>query len=287
MTETSIRLSVFIFVLVLMMALEYWLPAKQAKVAKSQRWLGNFGLTIVSTFAARLIVPMGLTGIAIYANEQKWGLFNQFNWPVWAVLLLSCLLLDIMIYWQHRLFHRVPLFWRLHKVHHADSHVDASTGLRFHPLEILLSIVIKGIAIMALGVPVLAVIIFEIMLNGFALFNHANIRLPDKVERVARYFLITQVLHRIHHSQVAKETNTNFGFSVSWWDYLFGSYKGESAKGDADIELGLKEYPKSSQNAAFWSLLKMPFLSIKQNGLYGNEPNSSSGTLPDEHPPKP
>ncbi len=260
MTETGIRLSVFISILVLMMALEYWRPAKQAKVASSTRWLGNFSLTIAASVAVRLLVPMGLTGIAILVSENGWGLFNQIEWPMWIIITLSWLLLDILIYWQHRLFHKVPILWRLHKVHHADSHVDASTGLRFHPLEILLSIVIKGVAILALGVPALAVIIFEITLNGFALFNHANIRLPIKIERVARLLVITQVLHRIHHSQVVKETNSNFGFSVSWWDHLFGSYRGESSLGDAAINLGLKEYPEPSQNAAFWSLLKMPFI---------------------------
>lgn len=277
MTETSIRLSVFIAILVLMIALEYWLPAKQAHVAKSKRWLSNFGLTIVASIVVRLIVPMGLTGIAIYASEHGWGLFNQITWPLWIMYILSWLTLDILIYWQHRLFHRVPILWRLHKVHHADSHVDASTGLRFHPLEILLSIVIKGIAVAALGVPMLAVIVFEIILNGFSLFNHANIRLPNKIERVVRYFLITQVLHRIHHSQVVRETDTNFGFSVSWWDRLFGTYKGESTKGDSAINLGLVEYPKAAQNAAFWSLLKMPFASIKQSHSASNKADDKSG----------
>jgi len=259
MTETTIRLGVFITVLVLMMMLEYWLPAKKAGLRASKRWVGNFGLLIVGSVLVRLMVPLGLIGLAVYVNKQSWGLFNLIELPLWCSFVASWLLLDIVIYWQHRLFHRVPLLWRLHKVHHADIHVDASTGLRFHPVEILLSIIIKGIAVAAIGAPAIAVIVFEITLNGFSLFNHANLRLPKKVEKFARLFVITQMLHRIHHSQEVAETDTNFGFSVSWWDRLFGSYRGESLKGDALIDLGLKEYPRSSQNAAFWALLKMPF----------------------------
>lgn len=259
MTDASIRLSIFFTILLTMLVLEGCFPARRAKLTKRVRWLGNFSLLIISSVVARLIIPVGVTGIALYAAEQNIGLFNNINLPNWLIITLSLLLLDLMIYWQHRLFHIVPVLWRFHKVHHGDSHIDASTGLRFHPVEIVLSILLKGLAVLILGVPAIAVIIFEVALNGFALFNHANIRLPRWLEYPLRTVLITQVLHRIHHSQVVEETNSNYGFSVSWWDKLFGSYKSQAKKSDEDIDIGLKNYPATNKAAALLSLLKMPF----------------------------
>ena len=259
MTDASLRLSLFFTILLVMLVLESCFPARKSKLTKRVRWLGNFSLLIISSVVARLLVPIGVTGIALYATSQDIGIFNNVNLPTWLVITLSVLLLDLMIYWQHRVFHLVPMLWRFHKVHHADSHIDASTGLRFHPIEIVLSILLKGLAVLILGVPAIAVIIFEVALNGFALFNHANIRLPRWLEYPLRTVLITQVLHRIHHSQVVEETNSNYGFSVSWWDKLFGSYKSEAKKSDEDIDIGLKNYPATNKAAALLSLLKMPF----------------------------
>ena len=165
----------------------------------------------------------------------------------------------MIVYWQHRLFHKVPILWRLHKVHHADAHVDSSTALRFHPIEIIASIGVKATAVFILGVPAIAVILFEVLLNGFAIFNHANIRLPKTMEKLIRPVLVTQVLHRIHHSQLYKESNCNFGFSVIWWDRLFGSYADSATKSDAEIDIGLTEYPDAKDNAHLWGLLAMPF----------------------------
>ncbi|MBA6391973.1 sterol desaturase family protein [Colwellia sp. BRX10-3] len=259
MTEASLRLSIFFAVLLAMIVLESCFPARRSKLTKRVRWLGNFSLLIISSVIARLLVPIGVTGIALYGSANGIGLFNIINLPNWLGITLSVLLLDLMIYWQHRLFHLVPMLWRFHKVHHADSHIDASTGLRFHPVEIVLSILLKGVAVLLLGVPAVAVIIFEVALNGFALFNHANIRLPRWLEYPLRAILITQVLHRIHHSQVLDETNSNYGFSVSWWDRLFGSYKSQAKKRDEDLDIGLKSYPPNNKSAGFMSLLKMPF----------------------------
>ena len=259
MTDASLRLSLFFTILLAMLLLESCFPARKSKLTKRVRWLGNFSLLIISSVIARLLVPIGVTGIALFASANGVGLFNSISLPSWLGISLSILLLDLMIYWQHRLFHLVPLLWRFHKVHHADSHIDASTGLRFHPVEIVLSILLKGLAVLLLGVPVIAVIIFEVALNGFALFNHANIRLPRWLEYPLRAILITQVLHRIHHSQVVEETNSNYGFSVSWWDRLFGSYKSQAKKPDEDLDIGLKSYPANNKSAGFLSLLKMPF----------------------------
>lgn len=253
------RLGFFFSILVIMMLIEQRHPARQSPIKSSKRWFANLGLVFVSSFIARLTVPIGLTTVAIYNQKRGIGLFNSIEISYITAIILSLLLLDIIIYWQHRLFHRVPLLWRLHRVHHADSHIDASTGLRFHPIEIVLSILLKLIVISALGVPAIAVLIFEIALNGLAMFNHANIRLPPAIERPLRFILVTQILHRIHHSQRVSETNSNYGFSVTWWDWLFGSYKSEAAKPDQALDIGLKEYPDPKQNASLWGLLLMPF----------------------------
>ncbi|MBA6262813.1 sterol desaturase family protein [Colwellia sp. Bg11-12] len=260
------RLGCFFSVLTIMLLLEWQKPARKSPIKKTKRWLANFGLVFASSVLARLTIPIGLTAIALYNVEQHIGMFNQdfytdVNVPSWLTIVLSLLLLDVLIYWQHRLFHQVPMLWRLHRVHHADAHVDTSTGLRFHPIEIVLSILIKLAVVVALGIPAIAVLIFEIALNGLALFNHANIRLPRVIEKPLRLILMTQILHRIHHSQVVKETNSNYGFSVIWWDKLFGSYKGEASKHDGNIKIGLVEYPLEKQNSSLWALLVMPFKS--------------------------
>jgi len=259
MTDASFRLSIFFTILLVMLVLESCYPARKSKLTKPVRWLGNFSLLILSSIVARLLIPIGVAGIALYASTEGIGLFNIINLPTWLSITFSVLLLDLMIYWQHRIFHLVPMLWRFHKVHHADSHIDASTGLRFHPVEIALSILLKALVVLILGVPATAVIIFEVALNGFALFNHANIRLPRWLELPLRTILITQVLHRIHHSQVVNETNSNYGFSVSWWDRMFGSYKSQAQKSDEDLDIGLKSYPATKKNANLLTLLKMPF----------------------------
>ena len=253
------RLGVFFSILVIMMMLEWRMPARKAPIKSSTRWFANFGLVFAASLITRLVIPIGLTAVALYNQQHGIGLFNIIDLPIIVAIVLSLLLLDIVIYWQHRLFHRVPILWRLHRVHHADAHVDTSTGLRFHPIEIVLSIVVKLIAVSLLGVPAIAVLIFEITLNGLAMFNHANIRLTPAIEKPLRLVLMTQILHRIHHSQRVSETNSNYGFSVIWWDKLFGSYKSEAKKSDHELDIGLKEYPLPKQNASLWNLLLMPF----------------------------
>lgn len=268
MNDAVIRLLIFLSILGVMIAFELAFPARQLRTDKQAptqktRLLGNFGLVFLSGLSARLVMPLGLAGLALYMTKKQWGLFNFFDLPNWLTITLSLLLLDMLIYWQHRLFHKVPLLWQLHKVHHADTHVDTSTGLRFHPIEIVASLLIKAIAIIVLGIPAFAVILFEVLLNGFALFNHANIRLPRKVEKFTRLILMTQILHRIHHSQLFEESNSNYGFSVIWWDRLFGSYSARATKPDSKIDIGIKEFPNGKDNAPLISLLKMPFLSKK------------------------
>jgi sterol desaturase/sphingolipid hydroxylase (fatty acid hydroxylase superfamily) len=257
--ELAWRLGFFFTVLMIMMVCEWQKPARQSPIKSTQRWRTNFGLVFVSSVIARLTVPIGITAVALYNQQHAIGLFNQFTLHNGIVIVLSLLLLDVIIYWQHRLLHNVPVLWRLHRVHHADAHVDTSTGLRFHPIEIVLSIVVKLIAVTLFGIPAIAVLIFEIALNGLALFNHANIRLPNAFEKPLRLVLMTQILHRIHHSQVVSETNSNYGFSVIWWDKLFGSYKANAELCDENINIGLKEFTNPDINARLKALLLLPF----------------------------
>ncbi|UJX27430.1 sterol desaturase family protein (plasmid) [Pseudoalteromonas sp. CF6-2] len=253
------RVGCFLSILIIMMLLEWKKPARLSPITARYRWFGNFSLVIVSSIIARLVVPVSLTTLADFNHQQALGLFNYLELSLWVSIPLSLLILDMLIYWQHRLFHQVPLLWRLHKVHHADCHVDASTGLRFHPIEIALSILFKLIAITVLGVPAVAVLIFEVALNGFALFNHANICLSEKLEKALRLFIITQKLHRIHHSTHIHETNSNYGFSLVWWDKLFLSYRNVAIKGDDLQDIGLSQYKATKQNTSLATLLSMPF----------------------------
>ncbi len=261
--NTALRLTLFLSVFAIMAIAEYCFPARLAKIQRSIRWRTNFLMMISGALLAKIVVPIGLVGIAFWVNEQQLGLMNITNATTIFSVITCLLLLDILIYWQHRLFHTMPILWRLHKVHHADSHVDTTSGLRFHPVEILLSLLVKAFAIITLGVPVIAVIIFEVLLNAFAIFNHANIRLPKAVDTFLSYIIITQRLHRIHHSQRVNETNSNYGFSVSWWDRIFGSFLSEANQPDENLTLGLKAYPATENNSRLLTLLKIPFKKIK------------------------
>lgn len=263
--EVIVRLAVFISIFAVMAIWEFLQPARAAKIGRNIRWRSNFAIVVIGALVSRIVLPGALVGVALWAENVNFGLFYRLSFPLWVTVTLSVLLLDIVIYWQHRWFHRIPLLWRLHKVHHADSHVDTSTGLRFHPIEIVLSLFIKAFAVAALGVPAIAVVIFEVALNGFAIFNHANIRLPRKLDDLVGKVLITQRLHRIHHSQRWQESNTNFGFSVSWWDKLFGSYTYEASKDDNKILIGQKDYPATAGNASLLTLLSLPFHKSKKN----------------------
>lgn len=255
MTEAQTRLAIFLGVLVAMSFLETLFPAKDRTQSRASRWTTNIGLVVIDTLAIRFLFPVIAVGAALWAEVQGLGLFNVINFPIWAEIVLAILILDIIIYWQHRAFHKVPVLWRLHKVHHADRDLDATSGLRFHPIEIILSMLIKMTAVIILGAPLLAVIIFEILLNACALFNHANVRLPRWLEKPLRQVMVTPALHRIHHSVVERETNTNFGFSVIWWDKIFRSY---SDKPEGSLKLGLSEYQTNAPSNLLWSLV-LPF----------------------------
>jgi sterol desaturase/sphingolipid hydroxylase (fatty acid hydroxylase superfamily) len=238
-------------------------PRRPPTVANPLRWLSNVGIAVFNTVLLRIAFPAAAVGSALFARENGWGLLNTINLPPWLAMLLSMIALDLIIYGQHMLFHTIPIGWQIHKVHHADPDFDVTTGLRFHPIEILLSMGIKILAISLLGTPVLAVLIFEILLNATAMFNHSNIALPGSIDRFLRLFIVTPDMHRIHHSVIVDETNSNFGFNLTCWDRLFGTYRAEPMLGQQHMSIGLIEYQQDQLVERLPGMLILPFLARK------------------------
>ncbi len=240
--EALIRASSFLAVLLLMMLVEYLAPRRPRVVARQQRWPANLGLVICSTLLLRLMPFMAATAVALKAAEHEWGLFNQLQLPAVFLIPACVVLLDLLIYFQHRLFHAVPVLWRLHRVHHSDVDLDVTSGARFHPVEIVLSMLIKMIAVLLLGAPLAAVILFELILNASAMFNHSNISLPNRLDAVLRMLIVTPDMHRIHHSVIRKESDSNYGFALSVWDRLFSTYKPRPQAGQLGMTIGQRGY---------------------------------------------
>ena len=213
---------------------------------------------MLDTVLGRIVAPTGAVGFALIAEERGWGLFNRVALPVWLELLLALFLLDLAIYLQHRLFHYVPVLWRLHRMHHADLDVDVTTGARFHPVEILLSLGIKFLVVVPLGAPPLAVLLFEIGLNGTSMFNHSNVRVAPAIERVLRWLVVTPDMHRVHHSIMRRETDSNFGFNFSWWDRLFGTYRHQPEAGHEAMTLGIDQF-RDPRELRLDRMLAQPF----------------------------
>ncbi len=257
--EPLIRLGCFFGVLILMALWEVMAPCRPLLAPKPQRWGSNLSLVVLNTVLLRTLFPLTAVNLAVIAAERSWGILPWFTLPPWLGVVLSVVLLDLLIYGQHVLFHFWPPLWRLHKVHHVDRDFDVTTGLRFHPLEILLSMGIKWVAIVLLGTPALAVIIFEILLNATAMFNHGNVSLPREIDRVLRWVMVTPDMHRVHHSVIPQETNSNFGFNLPWWDYLFGTYRDRPALGNQDMTIGLSDYQQDLRVIQLPWLLLLPF----------------------------
>ena len=257
-TETLIRLGAFLGVFAILAAGEIFLPRRRLKTSKGRRWLANLTIVALNPLSVALVYPILPVGVALLASEQSWGLLNQWSLPYWFEVLVGVVTLDLVIYAQHVLHHAIPLLWRLHMVHHADLDFDMTTGLRFHPIEIIVSMAIKLSAVAALGVSPLAVLIFEVALNATSMFNHSNIRLPKKIDRVLRLLVVTPDMHRVHHSVVIRETNSNYGFNLSWWDRLLGTYKDQPAKGHTDMVIGLSQF-RNPQKLSLLRLLSLPF----------------------------
>ena len=251
--EGVARLGVFLGVFATMAAWELARPRRALGSPKARRWGVNWGIVALDTLVVRLLFPLAAVGAALDAQAQGWGLLNALGWPLWVEVVVAVVALDCLIYWQHVLSHRIPVLWRFHRVHHSDRDIDVSTAIRFHPVEIALSMLLKIGAVYALGAPALAVILFEMILNGCALFNHSNVGL-GKWERLARLVVVTPDMHRVHHSAIPRETDANFGFNLPWWDRLFGTYVPQPEKGHDGMTIGLSEFQDERPTRLGWSL---------------------------------
>jgi len=255
--ESLIRLAAFIGVLAVMALWQALLPRRELSQGY-RRWPANLGIVVLDSLIVRLLFPAGAIGVALWAQQQGFGLLNMVSLTPALSITLAVVLLDLAIYLQHLLFHAVPTLWRLHMVHHADRDIDVTTGLRFHPIEIVLSMLIKMGVVALLGAPALAVVIFEVILNAMAMFNHANVRLPLPLDTILRTLLVTPDMHRVHHSVIRRETNSNYGFNLSIWDRIFATYRAQPAAGHSGMTIGLSQFQHAPAHTLSW-MLRLPF----------------------------
>ena len=256
--EPWIRLAGFGVVFLAVALAERWAPRRRAGTATAPRWIANLGLVAVDTLLLRLLSAASAVGTALAVEAQGWGVLNRLFWPVWCEGVVAVVILDFAIYLQHVLFHAVPLLWRFHRVHHSDRDFDVTTGVRFHPVEVLLSLLYKMAIVAVLGLPAVAVLAFEVILNATSLFNHGNVCLPLGADRVLRWFLVTPDMHRVHHSPLRVETDSNFGFNLPWWDRLFGTYRAQPTTSHDAMAIGLDGLRQPDRWPLF-GLLAMPF----------------------------
>jgi sterol desaturase/sphingolipid hydroxylase (fatty acid hydroxylase superfamily) len=263
--EAVIRMTFFVGIFLLVALAELIAPRRALSTSKASRWFANIGLVVINTVLLRLLFPVTAVGMAVWVGQKGWGLFNSMDLAYWAEVALSVIVLDFVIYLQHVMFHAIPTLWRLHMMHHADMDIDVTTGTRFHPIEIFISMLIKVTAILVLGAPALGVIIFEILLNGTAMFNHGNFFLPLGMDRVLRHLVVTPDMHRVHHSVYPSETNSNFGFNLPWWDRLMGTYRDQPSRGHEAMTIGLNQFRDPSR-LTLTKLMVLPF--IGKQGSY-------------------
>ena len=264
--ENLLRSAVFTITFLAVALCEVYWPRRNRHFSKRIRWQRNLGLIGIDTIIVRLVMPFTVVMIAESATQYHVGLLNLVAWPLWIKAVVALIWMDLVIYWQHRWFHQLKSLWRLHKVHHLDMDIDVTSGLRFHPGEILLSFLVKSAAVVFMGVPGVMVIVSESLINSAAMFNHGNLAIPSSVDRLLRRILVTPDMHRIHHSVLVRETNSNYGFCLSWWDYLFNSYTDQPDKGHDAMELGLSGYRTFEKHTLLY-LLKLPFVTFRQSGL--------------------
>ena len=262
--EIYIRLGFFSAMFVIIAGWELILPRRVLQQSKVVRWYSNLGITAMNGLLLQLIFPILAVGLAVIAQERSWGLFNNFQLPLWLVFGLSLLLLDFIIYLQHLMFHQVPALWLLHRMHHSDLDYDVTTGSRFHPIEIILSMLVKFSAIVVIGPQPAAVLVFEVLLNAAAMFNHGNIRIPVGLDRYIRWFVVTPDMHRVHHSIYRHETNSNYGFNVPWWDRLMGTYTHQPRDGHDQMRIGIEIF-RDKKYLHLARLLILPFLTTREN----------------------
>jgi len=245
--EPVIRLLAFAGIFAVMTAWEIVAPRRDQRIGRGTRWPSNIGVVVLDTVLVRLLFPTTAVGLALVAETQGWGLFYALALPMWVSVPVAVIALDLAIYLQHVLFHAVPALWRLHRMHHADLEFDVTTGARFHPIEILLSMGIKLGVVAALGAPAVAVLAFEVLLNATSMFNHSNVRMPAWLDRALRWIVVTPDMHRVHHSIAARETNSNFGFNLPWWDRLFGTYRDQPAAGHEAMTIGIEQFREPAE----------------------------------------
>jgi sterol desaturase/sphingolipid hydroxylase (fatty acid hydroxylase superfamily) len=256
--ESALRLGGFAGFFGAMALWELLAPRRKQAFGRGRRWPSNIGVVVLDTLLVRLLFPVTAVAMALLAEQQGWGLFHALHAPAWLAIIASVILLDLAIYLQHVLFHAVPVLWRLHRMHHADLDFDVTTGVRFHPIEILLSMGIKLGVVAALGTPAVAVLIFEVLLNATSMFNHGNVRLPERFDRVLRWLVVTPDMHRVHHSVLSRETNSNFGFNLPWWDRLFGTYRAAPAAGHEGMTIGIEQF-RDPRELSLDRMLSQPF----------------------------
>jgi sterol desaturase/sphingolipid hydroxylase (fatty acid hydroxylase superfamily) len=257
--EPVLRLAAFAVVLAAMAIWEVLAPRRPRTLARRQRWPANLSIIVLNTFILRLVFPTAAAGMALLVQTKGWGLLHQAGAPAWTAVVAGIVLLDLAIYVQHAIFHAVPALWRLHRMHHADLDIDVTTGARFHPAEIALSLLIKFAVIAALGVPPLAVVLFEVLLNATSMFNHSNVRIPPALEPALRWLLVTPDMHRVHHSIERDETNSNFSFNLSLWDRLFGSYRAQPRAGHQAMTIGIPNFRDAAECNSLMGMLAIPF----------------------------
>lgn len=287
--EPLIRTGIFLGILALMAVWEAAMPRRRREIPRLLRWSSNLGIVVIDTLLVRLIFPVVAVGLAITAEERGWGLLNALDLPFWLAFVMSLLALDLAIYLQHVMFHAVPALWRMHRMHHADLEFDVTTGLRFHPGEILLSMAYKLALVAALGPPAVAVLVFEVLLNATAMFNHSNLALPQPIDRVLRLILVTPDMHRVHHSIHPDETNSNFGFNLPWWDRLLGTYRAQPRDGHTGMTIGIEQFRERRE---LWldRMLLQPLLGPASGYPINREPEGETPWHPparqQENPPQ-
>jgi len=257
--EASIRAASFFGIFIVVALWEVVGPRRKLSVSKGLRWINNLGIVFFNTLLLRFLAPLMAVGLAIMAEEENWGLLNNIAINSYVKLFLAVLILDLIIYLQHVMFHTVPWLWRLHRMHHTDLDFDVTTGSRFHPIEIILSMIIKMLIVAALGAPPVAVIIFEVILNATAMFNHGNIRIHINADRILRLLVVTPDMHRVHHSVKPDETNSNYGFNFPWRDRLLGTYKAQPEDNHLKMTIGLNQFRESRYLRFHWLLIQ-PFV---------------------------
>ena len=257
------RLISFFSILVLMAVLEFFLPKRDVPADRKVRWSSNIGIVILDALIARIVLPTTTIAVALYAEKVNFGLFNLTNTSQYFSVIFSLLTLDALIYFQHVIFHKVPLLWRFHRMHHSDTHIDVTTGIRFHPVEIILSLLIKFAAVIILGIPAFAIILFEIILNVTAMITHSNLKIPVNIDKYIRKVFVTPDMHRIHHSVHRFETDSNYGFNLSVWDRLFNTYNDQPVDSHEKMLIGIHEF-RDKRNQFIDKLLTQPFRTDKQ-----------------------